>query len=363
MRRQKLNSLLFIGIILWLPLSSASAQVPQISTIPEGLSVQQGEELRRSKSALEDKWASLRSKVDQHNQRCRSVPANTPLANECRQAMAQLKNEIASYAADVRRFNTAVIIANQAAETQAVQKEQREFERSYEAWLKRHEQAVRQGAAQNKKWADEVLKAFEAGSVPDPAHRPKTMKDLRPGDIILVSPAAGKAGRVSRWIRAADEFISGVKSPASHALAYIGRDASGRALFLDQVPIEGSRIRGETEFRQLYETREMHVAAVAKVLTPKQGRRLLRASLEAWEQEKQHWGPGSEYGVLGKNLVCSEAALVGVGKATGVDYRQLTQKTRLKAIASIDITPADFFDKENLGKYFVISPLNPEGFK
>ncbi len=108
MRRQKLSSLVTIGLILLLPLSFADAQVPQLSPIPEGLSVSQREELMRLKSALGDKWTSLRSKVARHNQRCQKVPANTQRASECRQAMARLQQEIATYIESVNKFNLKV---------------------------------------------------------------------------------------------------------------------------------------------------------------------------------------------------------------------------------------------------------------
>ena len=59
-------------------------------------------------------------------------------------------------------------------------------------------------------------------------------------------------------------------------------------------------------------------------------------------------------------MASSEVAAFAVGKATGVDYRAVAPKTRRKAIASIDITPAEFFDEKHAGKYFVISPLEFE---
>jgi len=108
MRRQKLSFLVTIGLTLLLSLSFANAQVPQLSPIPEGLSVSQREELMRSKSVLDEKWTALLSKVNRHNQSCRSVPANTQRASECRQATVRLQKEIAAYIESVNKFNLKV---------------------------------------------------------------------------------------------------------------------------------------------------------------------------------------------------------------------------------------------------------------
>jgi predicted GNAT family acetyltransferase len=223
--------------------------------------------------------------------------------------------------------------------------------------LAEQEQRVREAVEQDKKWTDEVLNAIQANRVPKSQHRPKGLKDLEPGNVILVAPSEGAAGLQSRWIRATDNWITGMKTPASHALTFIGRDAGGRALFLDHQLGEGSRIIGETEFRQTYAGRGMDVAAVAKAVDMWRGRTLLATALDAAERENKHKGLGTGFGVFGKDLVCSEVAAVAVGKATGIDFQREGPLESRRRIAHVDITPGDFYDDQRIGKYFVISPL------
>lgn len=135
MPRPKINSLLFLPILISLSLSLASAQVPQLSSVPEGLSAQVHEELMRSKSTLQAKWKLLRYKVEMHNQRCRSVPADTPLAAECRQAMGQLQAEIALYMRSVEKFNLNVKEAIDKAKVSPLLSEKQEVELGLEMAL------------------------------------------------------------------------------------------------------------------------------------------------------------------------------------------------------------------------------------
>ena len=51
-------------------------------------------------------------------------------------------------------------------------------------------------------------------------------------------------------------------------------------------------------------------------------------------------------------VVCSERAGIAVAKATGLDLQT-------RRLGPIDITPGDFFDAQSVGKYFVVSPLEP----
>lgn len=237
-----------------------------------------------------------------------------------------------------------------------VLKEQIEFEHMNAAWLRRQHELIREAVEKDKRWTNEVLASLQSIHVPEPAYRPKTLNDLKPGDILLVHPEEGPDGEGSRWIRAADNFIREEKTPASHALTFIGRSAGGRMLFLDHTSSRGSHIIGETEFYDTYMHRRMDVA-VAKPVYKVDGRKLLEAALEAHEKEKRHKGPGSTFGLFGKDLVCSEAAAIAVGKATGEEFRPGGWRGRIKAISPVDITPGDFYDDEHLGKYFIISPF------
>ena len=77
---------------------------------------------------------------------------------------------------------------------------------------------------------------------------------------------------------------------------------------------------------------------------------MLRVALGAAQNAKKGRRLGSDYGVLGKDAVCSERAGFAVAKASGVDLKG-------HHLGPIDITPGDYFDKESVGKYFIISPL------
>ena len=57
------------------------------------------------------------------------------------------------------------------------------------------------------------------------------------------------------------------------------------------------------------------------------------------------------YGLVGKDkAVCSETAALAVAKATGLPITS-------RRLGPVDVTPADFFDTEGVGKYFIVSPL------
>jgi hypothetical protein len=103
MRRVKL---IFVTLGAVLTLSPfANAQVPDLLPIPVRLDGHHREELAARRSQLEAQWNILVSKVDDHNQKCGKVPANTPLASECRQRMSLLQGEIAAHIEAVKCFN------------------------------------------------------------------------------------------------------------------------------------------------------------------------------------------------------------------------------------------------------------------
>ena len=106
MRRVKL-ALVTLGAILTLsPLSYA--QVPDFVPIPANLDGHHREELAARRAQLEAQWNILVSKVEDHNRKCGKVPANTSLANECRQRMSSLQGEIAAHIEAVKSFNNMV---------------------------------------------------------------------------------------------------------------------------------------------------------------------------------------------------------------------------------------------------------------
>jgi hypothetical protein len=238
--------------------------------------------------------------------------------------------------------------------------EQDEFDRMNAAWLRKQQELIRQSVEADKKWKNEVLASIKEIRVPSPIFRPQALKDLRPGDILLIAPDNSLTSqaivRADPLYRAIDYYFGGdvskpefKKGPVSHAMTYV-KTVNGEMLFLDHTG-EGSRILNTEEFIKKYGSREMYVARPqAKV----DGRELWEASRAAALKKK------SDYGVLGANVVCSESAAIAVAKATALP---LDEEHHLlgKVLPGIDITPNDFFDDKHAGKYFLISasPILP----
>jgi hypothetical protein len=236
-----------------------------------------------------------------------------------------------------------------AADHSAVAQEQGQFDRMNAAWMRAQERLIREAVAYDSKWRTAVLVSLESGSAPDPSARPSTILDLLPGDILLLEPTGWSAiiPPVDRFYRAAEELARGQvfaaigqkTEPVSHAISMVKR-VKDVTLFLDHTSV-GSRILDQKEFERLYRNRKIYVA---RPQTAVDGKQLWQTARDAALKHK------SDYGVTPGKLVCSERAGIAVAKATGLDL----QTGRL---GPIDITPADFFDPQSVGKYFIISPL------
>jgi hypothetical protein len=238
--------------------------------------------------------------------------------------------------------------------------EQDEFDRMNAAWLRKQQELIRQSVEADKKWKNEVLASIKEIRVPSPIFRPTALKDLRPGDILLIAPDNSLTSqaivRADPFYRAIDYYFGGdvskpefKKGPVSHAMTYV-KTVNGEMLFLDHTH-EGSRILNTEEFIKKYGSREMYIALPqAKV----DGRELWETSREAALKRK------SDYGVRGANVVCSERAAIAVAKATALPLQE-EHHILGKVLPGIDITPNDFFDDKHAGKYFLISasPILP----
>ena len=241
-----------------------------------------------------------------------------------------------------------------------VQKERDEFDKKNAQWLKRQQEFTRQAADRDKKWKSEVLASIRAIRVPSPVFTPRTLDDLRAGDILLIPPddslIAQGIVRVDPLYRAIDYFSSGnvskpgwKKGRVSHAVTAF-RAVNGEILFLDHTR-EGSRILSRKDYVRIYGERGMYVARPqAKV----DGRELWLAAREAALKKK------SDYGLFGNDVVCSERSAIAVAKATKLPLQD--EHHRLgRRLGPVDITPSDFFDYQYIGKYFLISatPILP----
>jgi hypothetical protein len=242
-----------------------------------------------------------------------------------------------------------------------VQKEQDEFDKMNEAWLRKQQELVRQAVSQDQKWTREIKASIKNIPVPSPIFRPKSLNDLHPGDILLLAP---DNSFISKTIVKADplyrtlDFLSGgdvsvpdrITGRVSHAITFVGI-VNGQMLFLDDTK-EGAHILNRDAYMMLYGDRPIYIARPqAKV----DGKEIYADARENARQKK------SDYGVFGKdNYVCSEKAALVVGKATGIPATSEHHHLWF-FMGAVDITPNDFFDDNHIGKYFAISadPIMP----
>lgn len=219
-------------------------------------------------------------------------------------------------------------------------------------------------AQQRKEWVERLLLSLEAGYAFDQL-LPNSLDDVRPGDVILPLPATvstkswytyvkSSASKVaSESVRELDRIISRRKTcaPASHALLVLTKDPrTGEQLYLDHTP-EGSRILTETEFIERYEYRKFHVA---RPLSSVDADRLIK---EAKKKDKTTKEIGSDYGLLGSNIVCSQNVGLILAKCTKLPLLK-SMKFRLGGtlFPGARLSVSDFYDKQDAdGRHFVIS--------
>jgi Flp pilus assembly protein TadD len=211
---------------------------------------------------------------------------------------------------------------------------------------------VKKAVDESTVWRAEVKAKLEKLALPASGMIEGSYSELKPGDVVLLEPNDFK----SQLIAVADQLYTGrilswnVEAPASHAVTYLGQDARGRALYLNNTMGRGPHVIGQTEYEQEYGARPGYVARPQDVVN---GRDLLEAALEA-----VHANEGrvldTGYGLIGKkDGVCSEAAGIAVVKATN----GTSGAGVFGHLGPIDITPGDFFDTEHIGKYFVVTRL------
>lgn len=346
-----------LGFILILIPVSAMAQVPHPTALPGDLPDPPRAQLAARHSILLQQRDTLRANVEAHNAKCRAVPKDSSAATQCASAQSTLNTAVREYMAAVRAFNADVEAASHAAIKAAAITEQDEFERMNAAWMRKQEQLIREAVERNRAWTNEVLTAFQALRAPAEHLRPKTLRDLQPGDIVLMSPvgASGTAiAEADRLQRMTELFANGDvfrgrgadRYPLSHAVTVV-KSVGGQFLFLDNTTHEiqfarkeGQHILTEREFLASYGGRATFVARPQAVVD---GRKLWAAASDAASR-----GPG--FGLFGNRVVCSEAAAIAVAKATGLPLER-------NRIGPVDTTPADFFDDQGIGKYFLVSPI------
>lgn len=344
---RKINTLSSIdrlsGLFLALCLLTVSTATAQEGSLERSKAIAK-QEIEKAEKQIAEAEAGIR-RAEELFRKAQSLP-QTPDNVTARQA---LQETIRNHKQTILRAREAMQIAH---ERLALLAEQEEFEKMNAAWLRKQEDLIRQAAkrvAGEKKWEDEVSVAIQSLTTPE-TFRPKTLKDLKPGDILLVAPEdpLGKfIAEGDRFVRVVEHLSKGEifkaakaeKTPVSHAVTFV-KSVEGKLLFLDHTS-EGSRILNEAKLIQKYGHRRMYVARPQEVAD---GRKLWQVAREAALRKR------SDYGLFGDNAVCSERAGIAVARSTGLPLEQ-------NRLGPIDITPGDFFDDESTGKYFIVSPL------
>jgi len=211
-----------------------------------------------------------------------------------------------------------------------------------------------------------ILDSFKSG---EPSVPTKNLKDLAPGDVILVAPdsllvkGSDETGihfvnfLESNGINLLDRFGSNNwSSPASHAAIFIG-SRDGKRWYLDNTS-KGPVIKNEATFLREYGHRQMDVATlVGQPLSQHEGQELWKGAYELQNT--------TSYGIkmLKFNgddaMVCSESSrwlLLRAGRR--VNESQSTDVnlgiTSLNKKEFVKFSPADFYDQQ---QYFIIHQL------
>lgn len=241
--------------------------------------------------------------------------------------------------------------------------EQFRLDNKRDEWLAEKDAAILDRLSKNNPYYDGMYKSLKTNA--PPPLQEKTFKELQAGDVILLNAA----GEGKNFINEADKFLSGTdSSSASHALIFL-KEVNGKKLFLDNQPnlssignntLSGPRIISEDQYWEIYGQREGKVARLAEPLTPKQAKDMYDAASElAKKQLKEKpfmdlgfFNFGSNYGIAGTNMVCSESSR-WVLIQSGVPIKETTDFLK-KNVLSINFSPADFVKSNN----FIIRPLS-----
>jgi len=335
---------LLVFILLLIPLY---ANIPELSEIPNKISSTQKAKLSHSKSLLNGRWDVIVTKVGAHNQKCQNVASNTQLSSTCRQNMAKLQSELASYIKDVDQFNMDIINASKDIISQLVMKEQSYYEQRSKEWLQKQQKLVKDAVDSEEKRDKEILSAIMQDKVP--TSLPKNLKDLNPGDVILFKKGEGAFSNaipygdlLLRWMR--DKSIKSKKYDISHSIVYL-KTVNGKRLYLDhQLGDKFARVIDEDLFLKRYEKRLSYVARPKALLSGK----------KLWDAAKgSALKDNTPYGVFGTSIVCSEIGRFAVIEASAKKLSFLDNEWW----GPVGMTPADFIDPATRGRYFTISTL------
>lgn len=250
--------------------------------------------------------------------------------------------------------------------------EQKNMEANMESWVAYQKRQfalrIQQPDYWCKNYVDQLQQQIDSANkneVWNPM-KPKTTKDLKPGDVILVEGT----GAVGNAIQGVDMLFTGsTATNASHTLTYL-KEVDGVKLFLDNNPSVGAVIISEQQLREKYDGRGTEIARLTGApLDSNQVKLMWNKAIEMQQKNNQQalfsynasgekkFIAGTEWGILGDDMVCSEASWELI-KATGrKDFNPQAKgwfNGWLKK-TTIGFSPADFYENN---QYFLISELN-----
>jgi hypothetical protein len=347
--------LVLASFFLFLGTSSYSTAFGDSIETEKSRNAQRIEAINMEAAPLSAELRRVQQLIDEHNSRPPNARDHNAVAayNSLSDRLNQQKNSLISRLKGLKEEQDRLIARNREIDTtvrSTVRSEQNAFDQMNEAWLRKQEALIRESISRDRARRDAILRAIRSIQVPEPAHRPRSLDDTLPGDVLLYAPArdwsalippADYLYRVASDLSRGDVFLAIERrpAPASHALTFVRR-VNGVMLFLDHTS-EGSRILDRHELNRKYGDRSVYLA---RPQTAPDGRVLWLAAREAALRNKPY------YGVLPGQLVCSEQVCVAISKATN-------SRLSNNRLGPIDITPGDFFDSEAIGKHFVVFPL------
>jgi|JI6StandDraft_1071083.scaffolds.fasta_scaffold05467_2 hypothetical protein len=246
--------------------------------------------------------------------------------------------------------------------------EQFKLDNKQDEWMKEKDKLILERLSVPDPYCLDLEKSLKSNAPPPLSG--KKFSDLKPGDVILVKTENLSkqndsyeqilnvtSTALTNAISITDNLFSGTKEDINHTLIYL-KEINGKKIFLDNVPGKGPTIISEDEFSFIYGKREANVAEIARPLTKEQGEKLYSAARQLADQQLQKKYIGSKYGIMGTDLVCSEAsrwALVQAGAQFLPETDDKWKKLNVKGFTlGVEWSPADFC-KSN---YFIVTPLS-----
>ena len=100
-----------VGLLFIFPSLPVNAQVPRPAEVPTSIPAPERQPLNQRRAELFDHRDTIKANVLAHNKKCRGVRVDSPITEECKRGQKALRTEVDKYAANVRKFNTAVVEA------------------------------------------------------------------------------------------------------------------------------------------------------------------------------------------------------------------------------------------------------------